>query len=288
MAKSPSHKFGQTIGNLLEELTKPPLERFCKERNLFLDKQGPRPGVRSGKKVSWQDKYGNSHDLDFVIEQGGQSSNCGKPVAFIEAAWRRYTKHSRNKVQEIQGAVLPIAEKYAWHNPFIGVVLAGVFTDGSINQLKSLGFNVVYIAYEDIITAFRENGINVEFDETTSDEVFARTVALIEKLKKEQWNTIINRIYRLNEKEFDTFFSNLEKKLDRLPERIIIIPLHGNKEIFENIESAIAFLNSFNEEEKSGEFRKYEVIIKYSNGDQIDAEFSNKERVQEFLEYATS
>ncbi len=120
MADSPSHKFGQIIGNLLEELIKPEFLKFCKDRNLYLDTQVERSPARTGKKVSWKDKYGNSHDLDFVIEKGGSKDKIGKPVAFIEAAWRRYTKHSRNKAQEIQGAVLPIADKHVWDAPFLG------------------------------------------------------------------------------------------------------------------------------------------------------------------------
>ena len=45
---------------------------------------------------------GNVHDLDYVFEQGGTEATIGQPKAFIEIAWRRYTKHSRNKAQEIQ------------------------------------------------------------------------------------------------------------------------------------------------------------------------------------------
>ena len=125
MAKSPSHKFGQIIGNLLEEITFPLLSEFSSKRNLYLDRQGKRGKARSGKKVQWQDKYGNIHDLDFVIELGGTKDKKGKPVAFIEAAWRRYTKHSRNKAQEIQGAVLPIADRHEWDIPFLGAIIAG-------------------------------------------------------------------------------------------------------------------------------------------------------------------
>lgn len=82
MAKSPSHKLGQIIGDLLEEIMEPELRTFCKSRGLYLDKKGERVGVRDGKKLCWQDKFGNQHDLDFVIEKGGTSHECGRPVAF--------------------------------------------------------------------------------------------------------------------------------------------------------------------------------------------------------------
>ena len=105
MASSPSHKFGQDLGNLLEHVVlymilKPRLEAFAKAKNYYLDWQKDRL-AREGKKVCWNDKYGNKHDLDFVIEAGGTETVRGIPVAFIEAAWQRYTKHSKNKAQEI-------------------------------------------------------------------------------------------------------------------------------------------------------------------------------------------
>ena len=88
----------------------------------------------------------NSHDLDFVLERGGTPDKIGMPVAFIETAWRRYTKHSRNKAQEIQGALEPLAETYRHLAPFKGAVLAGVFTEGALTQLRSLGFTVLYFS----------------------------------------------------------------------------------------------------------------------------------------------
>jgi hypothetical protein len=36
---------------------------------------------------------------------------------------------------------------------------------------------------------------------------------------------------------------------------------------------------------RDGGFRKYEVIIRYSNGDKIDASFQNKEKAVAFLQY---
>lgn len=112
MAESPSHKFGQIIGNLLEEVIQPFLDDFARSHNLYLDYQNNLRPARSGKKVTWKDSYGNTHDLDYVLERNGTPDTVGTPVAFIEVAWRRYTKHSRNKAQEIQGAILPLAERF--------------------------------------------------------------------------------------------------------------------------------------------------------------------------------
>ncbi|MSO19068.1 MAG: hypothetical protein EXQ56_01170 [Acidobacteria bacterium] len=158
MAESPAHKFGQIIGDLIEAAVEPLLRRFAEEHKLFLDKKGPRP-ARSGSKLSWTDAHGNTHDLDYVLERNGSHAKTGQPVAFIETAWRRYTKHSRNKAQEIQGALIPLLETHKHHAPFIGTILGGVFTKGALSQLESLGFSVVYFSYESVISAFKRVGI---------------------------------------------------------------------------------------------------------------------------------
>src|SRR4051812_33111649 len=105
MAQSPAHRFGQIIGDVLEAAVEPLLADFAKKHGLYLDKRGER-SCRPGVKCTWIDLNKNSHDLDFVLERGGTADKRGIPAAFIETAWRSYTKHSRAKAQEIQGAVM--------------------------------------------------------------------------------------------------------------------------------------------------------------------------------------
>jgi len=162
MAVSYAHRLGQIIGESLENALEPFLREFANKHNLYFDKKEYRI-ARLGTKLTWTDINNNKHDLDFVFEKDGTQESIGKPVAFIECAWRRYTKHSRNKAQEIQGAIIPLFEKYKKDNPFIGVILAGVFTDNSLKQLQSLGFTILYFPYEIIVNAFRIMKLDVFF-----------------------------------------------------------------------------------------------------------------------------
>ena len=286
MALSPAHKFGQLVGDLLESILGPELQKFCDKHGLYLDKKGERGGARDGRKVTWQDKYGNGHDLDFVVEQGGTKDNVGRPVAFIEAAWRRYTKHSRNKAQEIQGAILPIAEKYSWDKPFLGAVLAGVFTDGSLTQIRSSGFEVVLFPYKSIVDAFASVGINAAFDEDTPDANVEKTIKKIENLNAKKWAALRGNLTKGNEGLLTQFIESLLKVLDRRIATIIAIPLHGREMVFGSAPEAIAFVEGYNEKVmKDGVFRKYEIIVRYTNGDKIDAEFNDKNGAIEFLTY---
>ncbi len=289
MANSPSHRFGQIIGDLLEEIMGPQFEAFCRPRGLYLDKKGTRGRARSGKKVTWEDKYGNNHDLDFVIEKGGTDDIQGRPLAFIEAAWRRYTKHSRNKAQEIQGAVLPIAEKYEWDKPFLGVILAGVFTSNSLTQMQSSGFEVALFPYESIVSSFGKIGIDVDFDEGTADAVFLEAIIKIEALQSAERATLKAHLVSANQTRIDKFFTEFQATLDRQIEEVILVPLHGQQNGFRTIAEAIAYVKTYDENRaQTGDFRKYEIIVRYTNGDKIDASFKNKAAAVDFLIYIES
>lgn len=264
----------------------PQLQSFCDERGLYLDKKGARGKARSGKKVSWLDKYGNSHDLDFVIEKSGDANVRGRPLAFVEAAWRRYTKHSRNKAQEIQGAILPIAEKYGWDKPFLGIILAGVFTGASLTQMKTSGFEVALFPYDSIVAAFAAVGIDAKFDEQTSDAVFKRTIKQIDALPPKRREKLKQNLVNKNQKLLDQFFAELQATLDRQVEQIILIPLHGQQNEFGTIHEAITFVKNYQEHAlRDGGFRKYEIIVRYSNSDKIEASFQDKEKAIGFLDY---
>jgi len=286
LAESPAHKFGQSIGIILEEIIESELRKFCNPRGLYLDKLGVRK-ARPGKKVTWEDKYGAIHDLDFVIEKHGTDKAHGRPVAFIEAAWRRYTKHSKNKAQEIQGAVLPIFEKHHRDYPFLGVALAGIFTSSAINQLKSTGFKVLYFEYNTITESFRRSGLNVCFDEDTPDKIFSDANSFIERMTPSKRDKLKHYLIQSNKSGFDKFFEELSESLDRIISQIIIIPLHGNEKIFSSPGDAVQFLNDYNESSNEGKFRHYEIRVSYSNGDEIKATFNTKNSVKDFLNYVT-
>jgi hypothetical protein len=220
-----------------------------------------------------------------VIEREGTDYHIGRPVAFIESAWRRYTKHSRNKAQEIQGAILPLADKFRWNNPFLGTVLAGVFTEGSLNQLRSLGFQVLYFPYESLIEAFQSEGINIAFDERTPDELFKITTAIVENAPPEKMDRIRTHLITANQDVITSLFEALRRRLGRHVTRVIVIPLYGRVNEFATIEAALQFLDAHMIYEGSGEFRKYEIHVEFSNGDKVDAFIESKNKVKGFLEF---
>lgn len=283
MAESPSHRFGQIIGDLLERAVEPFLQTFVDEYGLYLDKKGTRP-TRKGVKLTWKDLRGNNHDLDFVLEKYGNSAKIGTPVAFIETAWRRYTKHSRNKAQEIQGAIMSLVETYSQYGPFAGAILAGIFTKNSLVQLESLGFKVLYFPYDNIIRAFKVVNIDAFFDEKTPDIKFAGKVAAWEALSNEQKTSVASTLIDIHKEAIATFMEALKKAITRQIELIRVIPLYGSYFIAQSIEEAIIFIKNYSEiSPSSGNFIRYEVEIRYVGGDVIKANFQDQERVIEYL-----
>jgi len=282
MATSYSHKLGQIIGESLENAIEPFLRNFANEHHLYFDKKGHR-SARSGIKLTWIDINQNKHDLDFVFEKDGTDGRIGTPVAFIECAWRRYTKHSRNKAQEIQGAIIPLFEKYKKANPFIGVILAGEFTENSLKQLKSLGFSILYFPYDKIINAFSAMGVDVYFEENTEEIHFANQIELWEALSKSQKEMIYKKITEQNLLEINQFISSLQLKINRNIIKVGLWMMFGKQYIFDNVEKAKEFILNVDFKNISPEFCQYEAEIEYSNGDIIKISYHNQIDILNFL-----
>ncbi len=281
MAESLSHKFGQIIGDVLELAIYPHLEKFARTNKLYLDRKGERT-ARKGKKVTWLDINGNKHDLDFVLERGGNESVIGTPVAFIESAWRRGSRHSKNKVQEIAGAINPIAEKYKSSTTFKGAILAGDFTKPSLKQLESDNFAVLYFPTDLIVKAFAKYGINVLTNDETAESDYAGRLKSWDLLKTK--SELAKELLKINQVEVSKFFELLKYAVSRFIDRIIIIPLYGEEAIIASVNEAIDYLKEHSEKKSSIAFVKYEIIIRYNTGDSIDANFQDKKNAIKFLE----
>lgn len=282
MAISPSHKFGQIIGDALEAAILPLLMDFAEQHGLYLDRKGRRP-CRKGLKCLWTDLHGNTHDLDFVLERGGTEFEKGTPIAFIETAWRRYTKHSRNKAQEIQGAIEPLAETYKHAGPFKGAILAGVFTDGALEQLRSLGFTVLFFPYETVISAFESVGIKAFFDENTPDMECQNKVDQWNSLSKADREKVQKALLEGNQEGVQNFMASLTASVARQIDRILILPLHGRTYEVRTIDDAVKLIKSYNEGVGVSKFERYEIQIRFSNENEITGRFNDKASAIEFL-----
>jgi hypothetical protein len=282
MAESPAHRFDQIIGEVLEAAALLVLTKFAVDHHLYLDQKGPRP-CRRGTKCAWVDLNGNTHDLDFVLERGGAGDKVGAPAAFIETAWRRYTKHSRNKAQEIQGAIEPLAQTYRHSGPFKGAISAGVFTDGALTQLKSLGFTVLFVPYDSVIAVFGKFGIDASFDVQTPDRDFRKKVKSYERLSSSQRAKLAAELIRAHQADVEAFVKSLSTSVSRQIESIVILALHGAIQELANVRDAIRFIEEYDDDGEGKPIERFEIQVKYSNGDTIEGNFREKRIAIEFL-----
>ena len=267
----------------MEAAISPILREFANTHGLYLDHRGKRP-CRRGVKCTWLDKSGNKHDLDYVLELGGTPAHVGAPVAFIETAWRRYTKHSRNKAQEIQGAIEPLAETYHQSLPFKGVVLAGEFTSGSLDQLRSLGFHVVHFPYAAVIASLGRVGIDVSTDEATPDHVVLDKIEQWERLSPRRKRLGVDALLASKDTEVREFLVALTGAVSRKIEEVIVLPLHGATLHAASIGEARSLLEDYDEVVAQTRFERYEIRILFRNKNEITGKFNDKPSAIEFLE----
>jgi hypothetical protein len=291
MAESLAHRWGQIIGDAFEIFVRNILAEFATQHGLYLDFKRPRKTRGGQGKVTWQDGYGNKHDLDYVLERGGTEDALGVPVAFIESAWRRYTKHSKNKVQEIEAAVMPVALTFSRHQPFCGAVLAGEFTRNALNQLESKGFAVLHVPYESILTAFKELGIDASSEDgaggTTEREFRAKIAKWKAWPQPAATRRLLAALHALHESEIADFKQKIEASITRRVASVRLTVLRGHAVECNDVASAIAYLI---EEEKTYRLREdgdpqesFEVQIRFNNGAKIDATFPKRAEAIAFL-----
>jgi len=282
---SPGHKLGQMIGNFLESIFSEKLVEFAKEHGFYCDKRGLRPAVRgSNKKVTWRDNRGNNHDLDYVFERNGTEKAKGIPVAFIELAWRRYTKHSRNKAGEIEGALVHLGVTYSETCSFLGAIICGEFTEGAIKQLESHRINVIYIPYDRVVEAFQCKGINLDYLENAPNEEKLELVHAIDSLTEDDQKEIRNVFIASIQENYGRFMGLLEKALLRKVETVRVLGLFGSDVLFASIAEAIKGLEAYDMTlSPESKFQKFEINVRFSNGDRIDGSFGDREEAMNFL-----
>lgn len=284
MGESLAHRWGQIVGEAFESAFHSVLNEVAESTGVYMDAGGASRPTRKGTVVKWQDERGNWHQLDYVFERGGTDHKIGVPVAFVESAWRRYTKHSKNKAQEIEGAILPLAETFRHNHPFLGAILGGVFTSNSVQQLRSRGFSLIYVPYEKVIAAFAQVGIDASNDEGTDEKAYAAKIGAWEQLSMKQRARVFRALVEAEPVQVKEFVAQLETSITRQVDRVIVLPLHGDSLVASSVNEAIEYVSNYADSDgtKSSVIR-YEIEVRYSNGAQVRGSFPTKTEAIAFL-----
>lgn len=282
MATSPSHRLGEFIGDFFEFSIIEYLRPIIIKKGYYLDYRHPRKARGNKKEVIGIDLNGNKHKLDIVIEESGSEEAFGRYKAYIEMAWRRYVKHSKNKVQEIAGAILPLVETNAKENPFYAAVLAGEFTENALTQLRSQGFYVLYFNYDEICKIFDTIGLSIRWEEDTSEADIQKIASKFEKLTPAQIKKLRANFFTMYKKQLDDLANALSNSLEATISEVIVIPLHGMAKSLCDADEAVQYILSYDETTSEPIYR-YEIIVRYNNGDEYIMRCANKAKAIQFL-----
>jgi hypothetical protein len=126
-------------------------------------------------------------------------------------------------------------------------------------------------------------GIDAAFDEGTSDSGLLKKIKQYGKLKAAQRERIATSLRERHIGEIDAFMSSLQITLTRKIASVYVLPLHGAAQIVEDVAHAIAFIESYHESQPAASFTRYEIGVRYSNGDEIRGQFSDKTAAVAFL-----
>lgn len=220
---------------------------------------------------------------DYVLEKNGSEVQQGDPVAFIELAWRRYTKHSRNKTGEIEGALLPLKETYEASCRFLGAILAGEFSEGGLHQLRSHGITVLYVSFSQVAEAFQIKEIDLTYPEKAPASIKQNLIDQWEQLSQGDLDEIRTLLKNNIQVELNEFMSTLETSVLRKVESVRILALFGEEFHFLDIGEAIATLNKYEPVNSKATHVGFEVYVRFSNGSKIEGRFQTRGETIQFL-----
>ena len=283
MAVSVAHRVGELIGDFFEEAIVTYLAAFIEnEAGYYLDYKHPRRARNNEAILKGVDSEGNEHRLDIVIEKDGTEEVFGKPKAYIEIAWRRYKKHSKNKVQEIQGAIMPLVRTNEAEIPFYASVLAGEFTNNSMDQLKSLGFFVLYFTYEEICDLYDTEGISIRWNERSSEAELQQINIQLSSLDQNKRERLIQTFIGQNQGKLSRLTDELKEALEIVITEVRITPVHGKTKTLNNIKNAVSYMMEYDENAVQPLMR-YEISIRYSNGQEYTMKCITRRQAIQFL-----
>ena len=134
-----------------------------------------------------------------------------------------------------------------------------------------------------MVAAFASEGIDIAFDEATGDDEFRHVIEQIDRSRVDAVTRVKQHLIAANVQPINEFFAALDARLGHHVRRVLLIPLYSRINEFAALDGAIDFLDAHPIYEGSGEFRKYEIRVEFSNGDKVEASFVAKEKEREFL-----
>lgn len=134
-----------------------------------------------------------------------------------------------------------------------------------------------------IAAAFKRVGIDAHFNEQMPDAGFSEKVRAWEKLPPERNKKVAKALLKANAQQVQQFVQALESTVTRQIQLVRILPLHGTAIEWKTVGEAIEFIRAYDVTNCSKPVVRYEIEIRYNNGNRLNVQFNDKESAVQFL-----
>lgn len=220
-----------------------------------------------GEKIIWSDAEGNEVDYDFVLELNGSDEKQGIPVAFIESCWRRGARHSKDKARDDSGKLMPMRSAYPTAR-FLGMIVSGNFTEPARELIRSRQIDLFYIPKEIVVKAFSENGLIMDYPDSSPEAEKQQIVSRFEEGFTERNKGAVTETIKtlMGKAVIKSYVDRVKSKLSALPQEISLILRHDFPPItFGSIDEATNFLRD-PDFKTADPLESYVYQIVYSDG----------------------
>lgn len=135
--------------------------------------------------------------------------------------------------------------------------------------------------FANVVTSFEKYGVNLFFDENTSEAKLAQIVRKFNSCRK--MDLIRQDFIESNQDIIKGFMDSLEASLRRRIKSILILPLHGKGVTFTNLRHAIKYIKSYNNIPVDAPLDRFGICIDFNDGSCIQCEFKDKDMAMNFL-----
>lgn len=138
----------------------------------------------------------------------------------------------------------------------------------------------MYLPAEEVIEAFDAVGIDIIWEEDTLDDEPEERVRECEALSSDELNTVKQKLFDLGSDEFGIFVSSLAAALDRRIAEVDVITQYGQTRAFPTEDDACAYIADVPEASPADiPLLDFAIIVRFSDGDTIEAKFKDRNRV---------
>ncbi len=120
--------------------------------------------------------------------------------------------------------------------------------------------------------------------ESTSDAVLQQQITALEHTPETTYQHIRQDILQVGLAPLAPFLSRLRKCLGRDVVHIQVLTLSSRPHDFVSVDSAVQFIASHDGSIPMQQFVRYEIVVRYSSGDEVRGHFQTKALAIRFLE----